>query len=375
MSNEKTVIIGSNKKPLSLSKETLQKIAAKGGFGILGVAGGVAASSLFMGMSPKDPEPHEGKTYEKPNVEAEPMEIKSVTDDMSFSEAFNTARHEAGGPIGYFTWHGKVFETIYEEEMEQLSPDEKKALYNNVMEKYSSDNELQKNETNVADKIEAPVIIIHDKAPSSTHVTDDMSFKDAFAVAREEVGPGGIFEWNGKTYNTYTKEEMNEMSNEQKQEFVASVGITTVEEHDISATDVDIVNIDGGTSTIPTTKTEDKEEENITDNSTEQLIEEQWVDDGAGNKVHIAAFLVNGQQVMKIDQDGDGVYDMTMTPNADGSVHMQTADGKEATISQEDMIQFQQQMGTTEETGYVDDGITNDFDNGNINDINNETEL
>lgn len=38
---------------------------------------------------------------------------------------------------------------------------------------------------------------------------EDMSFGDAFAAAREDLGPGETFEWHGNVYSTYTAEEWN----------------------------------------------------------------------------------------------------------------------------------------------------------------------
>jgi hypothetical protein len=351
MTNEKTVIIGSNKKPLHLNKEALQKIATKAGFGVAGIAGGVGISALFMGMAPNDPETHTGKVYEKPDVDLEPKEITSVNDDMSFGEAFKTARHEAGGPNGYFVWHGKVFETIYKEEIDKLSPEEKHTMYAGVMEKYGESNHPNtENNSTVHHHIDSPVIVLHDEAPVATHVADDMSFKDAFAVAREEVGPGGVFEWHGKSYNTYTTEETNAMTAEQKHDFIASVGNTEIEDHSISTNDVDIVKIDGGNSTVPTTESETT------------TTADQWVDDGTGNKIHMAHFLVNGEHIVKVDQDGDGNFDLTMKPNEDGSVHMVTADGQEANLSQEDMMQFQQQIVEADNNNFTDDNINLETD-------------
>lgn len=50
------------------------------------------------------------------------------------------------------------------------------------------------------------------------------SFDDAFAEARaEHGGGGGHFSWNGDVYNTYTVEEWNTMSVEQRSDFVAGV--------------------------------------------------------------------------------------------------------------------------------------------------------
>lgn len=45
---------------------------------------------------------------------------------------------------------------------------------------------------------------------SAGTVTNDMSFTEAFAAAREELGPGGVFAWQGQYYNTFYAEELNE---------------------------------------------------------------------------------------------------------------------------------------------------------------------
>lgn len=54
-------------------------------------------------------------------------------------------------------------------------------------------------------------------------VNDDMSFGEAFAAARAEVGPGGVFHWHGGIYNTYSADEWNSMSVEQKHDFAQQV--------------------------------------------------------------------------------------------------------------------------------------------------------
>ena len=54
-------------------------------------------------------------------------------------------------------------------------------------------------------------------------VSDDMSFGEAFAAAREEVGAGGVFEWKGNLYNTYVESEWNAMSASDKAEFAELV--------------------------------------------------------------------------------------------------------------------------------------------------------
>ena len=54
-------------------------------------------------------------------------------------------------------------------------------------------------------------------------VNDDLSCGEAFAQARAEVGPGGVFHWHGGIYNTYTAAEWNAMSVEQKHDFAQQV--------------------------------------------------------------------------------------------------------------------------------------------------------
>lgn len=54
-------------------------------------------------------------------------------------------------------------------------------------------------------------------------VSDEMSFGEAFAAARAEVGPGGVFHWHGGIYNTYTADEWNAMTVEQKHDFAQQV--------------------------------------------------------------------------------------------------------------------------------------------------------
>lgn len=55
--------------------------------------------------------------------------------------------------------------------------------------------------------------------PVAHNVNDSMSFSQAFATARNEVGPGGCFEWRGQVYGTFTADEWNHMSAEERAEW------------------------------------------------------------------------------------------------------------------------------------------------------------
>ncbi len=60
---------------------------------------------------------------------------------------------------------------------------------------------------------------VDDQIAIATTVNDDMSFSQAFAAARREVGPGGVFEWHGKLYGTYYAEEWDAMSDAERDEY------------------------------------------------------------------------------------------------------------------------------------------------------------
>ena len=51
------------------------------------------------------------------------------------------------------------------------------------------------------------------------NVDDDMTFGEAFQAARAQLGEGGFFLWKGNPYNTYTKEEWDSFTDEDKQDF------------------------------------------------------------------------------------------------------------------------------------------------------------
>lgn len=50
-------------------------------------------------------------------------------------------------------------------------------------------------------------------APQASGINDEMSFSEAFASAREELGPGGVFSWQGQDYGTFYAEEVDESGN------------------------------------------------------------------------------------------------------------------------------------------------------------------
>ncbi len=81
----------------------------------------------------------------------------------------------------------------------------------------TTDIEEEENTEDLMD--ESTVAWADETIPIATSVNDDMTFSQAFSAARSEVGPGGAFEWEGNVYGTYTAEEWNNMTPEEKEEY------------------------------------------------------------------------------------------------------------------------------------------------------------
>lgn len=61
--------------------------------------------------------------------------VAQVSDDMSFSDAFNAA-HDQVGPGGVFVWHGQVYSTFTEDEWNSMTPTEQAEFGNHVHVQY-----------------------------------------------------------------------------------------------------------------------------------------------------------------------------------------------------------------------------------------------
>ena len=78
----------------------------------------------------------------------------------------------------------------------------------------------------------------------ATSVDDSMTFSEAFAAARHEVGPGGLFTWHGHTYGTFYAEEWNAMSEEDKQQYWKDVTETTSHLNETNTVDEEISDVE-----------------------------------------------------------------------------------------------------------------------------------
>lgn len=145
----------------------------------------------------------------------------AVKDDMSFAQAFAAARAEVGAG-GAFEWHGNVYSTYYANEWNAMSKAEQHA-FNDHFQWNHGKSDPAYDYTAHHSASSAHSSGSHSTAHHPTVDEHGMTFSQAFADARGQVGAGGVFEWNGKLYNTYTREEWNSMTPQDKHEFAQAV--------------------------------------------------------------------------------------------------------------------------------------------------------
>ena len=192
-------------------------------------------------------------------------------------------------------------------------------------------------------------------------VSDDMSFGEAFAAARAEVGPGGVFTWRGNVYGTYMADEWEAMPDDEKDLFamrasaVARDGNADIPQQEEPAVDEtvapndvllaeragqeDVVEVVEDSDTSDDVSVEDNVYQEVSDDEQElvanvgndadsntttwdQIADEnndvrvigyQDVEIGDDHSVVMQELDVSGQRVALIDVDKDGVADLAMT--------------------------------------------------------------
>lgn len=153
-------------------------------------------------------------------------------------------------------------------------------------------------------------------------IGNDMSFGEAFAAAREQVGPGGVFCWHGGVYNTFTAEEWNAM---------------TPAEHTAFAHSVPVVQPASEIAVLPTTDNPDViiGESSRPDNPDVMLAGGDHVID-QGPDVHVVGYeTVDGHLVTAFDVTANGEADFALI-DVDDSLSVTDSDiliGSDGTAS------------------------------------------
>lgn len=120
-------------------------------------------------------------------------------------------------------------------------------------------------------------------------VNDEMSFSQAFAAARAEVGAGGAFEWRGQIYGTYYADEWESMSDDEKDAFGSKFDFGGADSnYEAEATNDDDV-----------FAVEDNETDVVADDDEIEIIVDDELDDDYGDEVEFLG-VVNDDGVLDI---------------------------------------------------------------------------
>ena len=152
----------------------------------------------------------------------------------------------------------------------------------------------------------------------ATGVNDDMSFNEAFAAARHEVGAHGAFMWHGQVYSTCYAEEWNALSPEEQSAF---------SENAVAAVTGQPAPVQNHVTTTP-----DKPEvtENVDHPTGDKPIEvhvlgvEENVVTEGGDVINIGVAQIEGHDALFIDADNNGTFDyVAVDVNDDNNIDIE----------------------------------------------------
>lgn len=153
---------------------------------------------------------------------------------------------------------------------------------------------------------EEDVILATDEGVRVAQVDDNVSFSQAFADARAQVGPGGVFEWRGKVYGTYYKEEWDNMSRAERAEYQSKVDYKDVMHHDSQD------------SSVHHATTHQPE---ISGNGEIRILGVETAEGANGQPITIAGIEIDGDQALLVDLDDNGTMDILVhDDNGDGFI-------------------------------------------------------
>lgn len=166
---------------------------------------------------------------------------------------------------------------------------------------------------------QSDVILATDEGVRVAQVDDSQSFSSAFADARAQVGPGGVFEWHGKVYGTYYKEEWDAMSSAERHEYQSKIDYQDVTSHSNTA-EVHPETADA----VPTSQVQEGGSQSEIGSQPETEVRVLGIEempDGEGQMMTVVAVEMDGQNVLLVDVDHDGQIDLVMADvNGDGQL-------------------------------------------------------
>lgn len=205
------------------------------------------------------------------------------------------------------------------------------------------------------------VILANNQGIRYAHVNAD-NFSDAFVQARDQVGPGGVFEYNGKLYNTYYADEWENMSNQERADYQNRVNEVAPSSHH-SVTNNVAEHHENVIEEIPAND-EMIEVEPVSEKV--RVLGVEAVQNEDGSVMNIALLESGDDNALMVDIDNDGVIDILLhDDNGDGELQpSEIHDISEAGIEVNDLIEAQV-TSNEDYPNFVDDDMS-DFMNDDM---------
>ena len=151
-------------------------------------------------------------------------------------------------------------------------------------------------------------------------VDQNLSFGEAFAAARAEVGAGGVFHWHGRTYNTFTENEWENMSDAEHHQFAQQVApeIQTNEmpsEHNHSTAQHrdDHHDQQEDVSQEPQIRQVSNGQEEEQNEPEVHFLGVDQVQTDGGQTINVGHMTISNEEVALVDMDNDMIFDVAVS--------------------------------------------------------------
>ncbi|MBD5356746.1 MAG: hypothetical protein HDR88_07055 [Bacteroides sp.] len=158
------------------------------------------------------------------------------------------------------------------------------------------------------------IILANDEGIRYAHV-DAVNFNEAFAQARQQVGPGGVFEYDGRLYGTYYADEWNQMTAQERADYQSRVNEVAPSHHATSSSTNYADNsvqhhIQEPASQVVPTDMEMIAAEPV-DNEI-RVLGVETVQNGNGQIMNVALIESEGDHALLVDVDNNGMIDVLL---------------------------------------------------------------
>lgn len=185
----------------------------------------------------------------------------------------------------------------------------------------------------------------------------NLSFGEAFAAARAEVGAGGVFHWHGRTYNTYTESEWENTSDAEHNQFAQQVAPeiqtnempsdqnhSTAQHHEAHHNQQEDVSQQPQARQVSGNH-EDQEELEV------HFLGVDQVQTNSGQTMNVGHMTIAEEEVALVDMDNDMIFDIAVS---DHNHNDQIDEGEVIDISDRQLTVTDFALAAEQENGNVE---------------------